>query len=801
MKTRRNKRSKLHYTSKKYGGGITPKYKTDNVVEYIDGTEVTIIEQLSYKNGEWQYKIQFPDKSYRIIPESSIKRFIRKGDFMTVRVREHERELAAFAKEHPNWKRKSKPKAWNIESSDATSFEEHQKEARAAAARAYAKEQLRKKESRKQTNRIKKKTVLTKDLRHERQTVPSVEAKTRGIEALDATSFEEHKEEARRADEKAAEEKRIAEKEQRIAEEQKRIADEEAAKEEERIAAEKLAKEQRIAAEKAAEEQRIAEEKKQIEAQKAEEERIEAEKAEAERVAADKAEKLRILQEKAEQEQRIAEEEAQRQIKAKKDEEKTMVDLQQQATDNLINSLEGKSVNMQNKILKNKEDKKKLLSLQEDMTNIIPKESSITQKFVSPTEKIEKIDFNNYTFMCPNKGCSWEGNRKDLESHLKICPYNRKISRKQYLFDKNIEDFENIEEEIQSSRIKNNKWIKKGDKWVRSSGTLEDEAALRNQQLQLDELKRKRLKQKASEYHKEIDPIIEHDKLYKQQKSKEEANLLAQKGKKDYIEIDKGDGIIKTIQKALPKINIEEQKSLPKPKKWPKVDTTKGEFVPPIPQEQKNEKTPEEKAKEEESENLLRNIEEMITKPMPKPPIVEIPVQVPLYPVERRSYGHESVKPFQVVVESDYDPGIFNYLDIKAGETIIVIGKMKNDINVTWLYGYKFGSSPEYSGKFPTEYLSSRVYSDSEPSWMKKLDHRYYPKKKKTQVESQVKSQVKSNLSFAKGEEVFYQKSVDEKVLAKIVKIHYDDVEPYYTIMLPDGSEKQTIYARLTKII
>ena len=124
MKTRRNKRSKLHYTSKKYGGGITPKYKADNVVEYIDGTEVTIIEQLSYKNGEWQYKIQFPDKSYRIIPESSIKRFIRKGDFMTVRVREHERELAAFAKEHPNWKRKSKPKAWNIESSDATSFED-----------------------------------------------------------------------------------------------------------------------------------------------------------------------------------------------------------------------------------------------------------------------------------------------------------------------------------------------------------------------------------------------------------------------------------------------------------------------------------------------------------------------------------------------------------------------------------------------------------------------------------------------------------------------------------------------------
>ena len=661
---------------------------------------------------------------------------------------------------------------------------------------------------------------------------------TNSTYTIENTKLNEEEEEEKRI----ALEKRISDRNKEEREEVERIASRiRAKKEEERLIAEK-AKTQRLAAEKSEAERILAEKKSEAERisrqkeayewylkreqqrfdeanalQKAEEKRIENEKASAEekriivanaaeqRIAEEQKritqEQKRIAEEKAEQEQRIAEEEAQRQIKAKKDEEKTMVDLQQQATDNLINSLEGKSVNMQNKILKNKEDKKKLLSLQEDMTNIIPKESSITQKFVSPTEKIEKIDFNNYTFMCPNKGCSWEGNRKDLESHLKICPYNRKISRKQYLFDKNIEDFENIEEEIQSSRIKNNKWIKKGDKWVRSSGTLEDEAALRNQQLQLDELKRKRLKQKASEYHKEIDPIIEHDKLYKQQKSKEEANLLAQKGKKDYIEIDKGDGIIKTIQKALPKINIEEQKSLPKPKKWPKVDTTKGEFVPPIPQEQKNEKTPEEKAKEEESENLLRNIEEMITKPMPKPPIVEIPVQVPLYPVERRSYGHESVKPFQVVVESDYDPGIFNYLDIKAGETIIVIGKMKNDINVTWLYGYKFGSSPEYSGKFPTEYLSSRVYSDSEPSWMKKLDHRYYPKKKKTQVESQVKSQDKSNLSFAKGEEVFYQKSVDEKVLAKIVKIHYDDIEPYYTIMLPDGSEKQTIYARLTKII
>ena len=58
-----------------------------------------------------------------------------------------------------------------------------------------------------------------------------------------------------------------------------------------------------------------------------------------------------------------------------------------------------------------------------------------------------------------------------------------------------------------------------------------------------------------------------------------------------------------------------------------------------------------------------------------------------------------------------------------------------------------------------------------------------------------------SNIKFTKGEEVFYHKSVDEKVLAKIVKIHYDDDEPYYTIRLQDGSEKQTIYSRLKKIL
>ena len=34
----------------------------------------------------------------------------------------------------------------------------------------------------------------------------------------------------------------------------------------------------------------------------------------------------------------------------------------------------------------------------------------------------------------------------------------------------------------------------------------------------------------------------------------------------------------------------------------------------------------------------------------------------------------------------------------------------------------------------------------------------------------------------------------------KILSIHYDDLEPYYTILLPDGTEKQTISKYLFQI-
>lgn len=152
MKTRKTRNPKLHYTLKKGGGVLSPKYKIDNVVEYIDGSKVTIIEQLSYKNGTWQYNAQFPDGATRLIEESNIKRLISAGDNMNVRVREREREMYAFRKQHPNVSSKSKP----------TTFEDHQEESKKVAAKAFAKEQQRKKEKRRTIDSVKNKFGLPK---------------------------------------------------------------------------------------------------------------------------------------------------------------------------------------------------------------------------------------------------------------------------------------------------------------------------------------------------------------------------------------------------------------------------------------------------------------------------------------------------------------------------------------------------------------------------------------------------------------------------------------------------------------
>ncbi len=152
MKTRKTRNPKLHYTLKKGGGVLSPKYKIDNVVEYIDGSKVTIIEQLSYKNGTWQYNAQFPDGATRLIEESNIKRLISEGNNMNVRVREREREMYAFRKQHPNVSSKPKP----------TTFEDHQEESKKVAAKAFAKEQQRKKEKRRTIDSVKNKFGLPK---------------------------------------------------------------------------------------------------------------------------------------------------------------------------------------------------------------------------------------------------------------------------------------------------------------------------------------------------------------------------------------------------------------------------------------------------------------------------------------------------------------------------------------------------------------------------------------------------------------------------------------------------------------
>ena len=51
---------------------------------------------------------------------------------------------------------------------------------------------------------------------------------------------------------------------------------------------------------------------------------------------------------------------------------------------------------------------------------------------------------------------------------------------------------------------------------------------------------------------------------------------------------------------------------------------------------------------------------------------------------------------------------------------------------------------------------------------------------------------------FREGEIVAYRKN-NNYYRIKIVKIHYDDIEPYYTILF-NGKEIQTVGTRLIKI-
>jgi len=153
MKTRRNHKSKLLYT-RRLGGAVgaapaidssnyRPKYVEDNIVRLIDGSIATIIRPLAYNPGNQAYQVSYDeDGSQRVIKEVNIKEKISDGDDMMRNVREHERIMDAFRKEHPNVKPKSKPKT----------FEEAQAEAHAKAAKEHAKELQRKKDRRREAD-------------------------------------------------------------------------------------------------------------------------------------------------------------------------------------------------------------------------------------------------------------------------------------------------------------------------------------------------------------------------------------------------------------------------------------------------------------------------------------------------------------------------------------------------------------------------------------------------------------------------------------------------------------------------
>jgi len=57
-------------------------------------------------------------------------------------------------------------------------------------------------------------------------------------------------------------------------------------------------------------------------------------------------------------------------------------------------------------------------------------------------------------------------------------------------------------------------------------------------------------------------------------------------------------------------------------------------------------------------------------------------------------------------------------------------------------------------------------------------------------------------ISFQKDQLVYYRNNDGFYVRARILEKHYDDIEPYYTILVEEsGLEKQTIYTRLHSFI
>ena len=60
--------------------------------------------------------------------------------------------------------------------------------------------------------------------------------------------------------------------------------------------------------------------------------------------------------------------------------------------------------------------------------------------------------------------------------------------------------------------------------------------------------------------------------------------------------------------------------------------------------------------------------------------------------------------------------------------------------------------------------------------------------------------EIEKSKNFSKGEKVYYIDSLGNKINAEIKEVHYDDIEPYYSISI-DGynDEKQTVRNKLQK--
>ena len=94
--------------------------------------------------------------------------------------------------------------------------------------------------------------------------------------------------------------------------------------------------------------------------------------------------------------------------------------------------------------------------------------------------------------------------------------------------------------------------------------------------------------------------------------------------------------------------------------------------------------------------------------------------------------------------------------------------------------------------------MSDFVNMDSD----QKLDMELYLKKyiKYKKKYAELLKEIEKSTSFTKGEKVFHIDRLGNRIDAKIKEVHYDDIEPYYTISI-DGSnyEKQTVRSKLQK--